>query len=272
MNKKKIFILTSVVIIVIALGCCGAFWAFKTNAVITNDAVIEPEQIAINATDNGKIKDIFVKPDEEVESGQLVAEIEIKKTISQPVAKTKDTVEVSQKKLEDAEENHTNFAMMYKDGVISQQEYDKSLEQLEDAKKAVAEAKTPVKQKSVVSVVTKKVYAPKDGTIALSYVTKGETATKDKPLLLLDTENPKIIAYFNPKFQENLKVGNDVQITCEKYKGKTFEGVIEAISTEPEISVDKKSSVIPVTIRFKNGTAGYDFDKNMHLSVSLKNK
>ena len=79
MNKKKIFILTSVVIIVIALGCCGAFWAFKTNAVITNDAVIEPEQIAINATDNGRIKEIFVKPDEEVESGQLVAEIEIKK-------------------------------------------------------------------------------------------------------------------------------------------------------------------------------------------------
>lgn len=267
MNKKNLIISLCSVVLLGGIGA-GVFYSIN-NTVATADAVIESEKVAVNAQDNGKVKDLFVKPNQNVSTGQLLAEIEVEQQISAEAVK-KDSIEVSKRNLQEAEENHTNFAMMYKDGVISQQEYDESLEKLESARDAfkTAQFKTPVKPS--VTTITKRVYSPKDGTVSINFVDKGENAVKNNPIVLLDTDNPKITAYFNPKFKDDLHVGAFVNIKSAKYKGKVFEGMIEKISPEPEMHVDKKSQVIPVTIVFKSNMSGYVFDKDQTLSVSLK--
>lgn len=266
MSKVKLTIILLVVLLFV--GLC-AFLLISNSQASTSDAFIETEKFAVNAQDSGKVKDVFVKPDENVTAGQLLAEIEVVETVS-PAENKEDTIETFKTKLEEAEENHTNFAMMYKDGVISQQEYDESLEKLVSARNSYNNAKSKDNLKPVTTVVIKKVYAPADGVVAVSYIDKGEETVQNNPIVLLDTDNPKITAYFNPKYKEDLHVGADVLIKSDKYKGKVFEGVIEQIASEPEMHADKKSLVIPVTIKFKSHMSGYSFDKNQSLSVSLK--
>ena len=272
MSKKKLIILLSVLILILLLGG-GTFIWLNLNTVATNDAVIESEKVPVNAEVSGKVKDIFVKPNQAVSSGQLVAEIEIQQTVVAPAASRENMIESSKKKLQEAEENHTNFAIMYKDGIISQQEYDESLEKLAAAKEDYENnlnGKTQSNSKTMVTTVTKKVYAPKDGTISINFIVKGENAVKNNPIVLIDTDKPKLIAYFNPKFRDELAVGQTVDIKPNNYNGKIFEGVIENIASEPEISADKNSQVIPVTIKFNSNMNGYSFEKNQSFTVSLK--
>ena len=102
------------------------------------------------------------------------------------------------------------------------------------------------------------------------FIDKGENAVKDNPIVLIDTDKPKLVAYFDTKFRENLSVGSAVIIKPNNFNGKVFGGIIESIAAEPEMSADKNSQVIPVTIRFNSNMNGYSFDKNQSFSVKLK--
>lgn len=277
MNKKVIVISSLLIIAAILAGGVG-FWTYNTSFVYTNDAVIEPDFVPVEASTSGKIKNIFVKPDQNVIRGQVIAEIEVVENvvITQPADGVK-AVSVQKEKLNDAEENYKHFAMMYKDGVIPQEEYDHSLNQLtkaqEDYEKAV-EASSSVSNsaKTIVktNVSTSKVYAPKDGVVSLSYLNKGETAMKDKPVVLLDSNRPKVTAYFNPKFAGDLKVGKEVNIRIKQYPSKKFTGVIDFVGTEPEMDAKNKSLVIPVQITFKDELNGYSLEKGQPVQVRFK--
>ena len=186
-------------------------------------------------------------------------------------------VAVKKEKLNNAEENYKHFAIMYKDGVIPQEEYDRSLNQLtkaqDDYEKAVeASDSGNTKKKTFVkkNVSTSKVYAPKDGVVSLSYLNKGETAVKDKPVVLLDSNRPKVTAYFNPKHAGDLKVGKEVNIRIKNYGSKKFTGVIDAVGTEPEMDARNKSLVIPVQISFKDDLNGYTIEKGQPVQVRFK--
>lgn len=277
MNKKVIVISSLLIIAAILAGGVG-FWTYNTSFVYTNDAVIEPDFVPVEASTSGKIKNIFVKPDQNVIRGQVIAEIEVVENvvITQPADGVK-AVSVQKEKLNDAEENYKHFAMMYKDGVIPQEEYDHSLNQLtkaqEDYEKAV-EASSSVSNsaKTIVktNISTSKVYAPKDGVVSLSYLNKGETAMKDKPVVLLDSNRPKVTAYFNPKFAGDLKVGKEVNIRIKQYPSKKFTGVIDFVGTEPEMDAKNKSLVIPVQITFKDELNGYSLEKGQPVQVRFK--
>ena len=278
MNKKSIIITSVIIAAVLAAGGAG-LWTYNTSAfVYTADAVIEPDFVPVEASTSGKIKNIFVKPDQNVTRGQIIAEIEVVENvvIKQPAASGND-VAVKKEKLNNAEENYKHFAIMYKDGVIPQEEYDRSLNQLtkaqDDYEKAVeASDSGNTKQKTFVknNVSTSKVYAPKDGVVSLSYLNKGETAVKDKPVVLLDSNRPKVTAYFNPKHAGDLKVGKEVNIRIKNYGSKKFTGVIDAVGTEPEMDARNKSLVIPVQISFKDDLNGYTIEKGQPVQVRFK--
>lgn len=264
MSKLKIYLSLSVAgaAILAAVVC----FCISTNIVKTSDAIIETEKIPVNSQYNGKIVELFVKPNQKVESGQLIAEIEISELQTETAYPAEK--ETSEKNLQIAEENYTKSAMMYKDGVISQQEYDDSLKMLADARNALtATQNKPASPKS--SPVIKKIYASKNGTISQNLIDKGEDAIKNKPIALLDTHNPIITAYFPVKFRKKLKEGIPVSIKSNN-DGKIFNGVIDKILSEPELNADKTLHVLPVLISFTGNYSGLALDKNQTFSVTVK--
>lgn len=273
---KKVIVISSLLTITAIIGASGIY-AYNSSFVSSNDAVIEPDFIAVDAENSGKVKNIFVKPEQNVTRGQVLAEIEVVENVVVPAkVKSGSDVNATKAKLNDAEENYKHFAIMYKDGVIAQEEYDRSLNQLtkaqDDYEKALQTSVTVQKQKSVVktNVTTSKVYAPKDGVVSLSYLNKGETAVKDKPIVLLDSNKPKVTAYFNPKYANELKIGQEVDIHMKKYPAKRFTGVINAVGTEPEMNTEKQSLVIPVQITFKDDLNGYALAKGQPVQVKFR--
>lgn len=278
MNKKVIVIS---IFAALMLAVSGTI-LYKSSFISTNDAVIEPDLIAIDAENSGKVKDVFVKPNQNVSRGQIIAEIEVVENVVQP-DKIKDKAEsavnlkASKAKLNEAEENYKHFAIMYKDGVVAQEEYDHSLNQLTDAQKEYEDALKNSKEAPKTSTsevktntTTTKVYSPKDGVVSLSYVNKGEPAIKDKPIVLLNSDKPKVTAYFNPKYAQSLKSGQDVYIRLNKYPMKKFAGVIDSVGSEPEMDSAKQSLVIPVQITFKDELNGYKIKQGQPVQVTLK--
>lgn len=273
---KKVIVISSLLVVVAIIAASG-FYFYNSLFISSNDAVIEPDFIAVDAENSGKVKNIFVKPEQNVTKGQVLAEIEVVQNVVIP-AQSKNGFDVNstKAKLNDAEENYKHYALMYKDGVIAQEEYDRSLNQLtkaqDDYEKALQTSGAAQKQKSVVktNVTTSKVYAPKDGVVSLSYLNKGETAVKDKPIVLLDSNKPKVTAYFNPKYADELKVGQQVDIHMKKYPAKKFTGVINAVGTEPEMDTEKQSLVVPVQITFKDDLNGYTLAKGQPVQVKFR--
>lgn len=277
--SKKVIVISIVTAAVLAIS--GTV-LYKSSFISTNDAVIEPDFIAVDAGNSGKVKDVFVKPDQNVTRGQLIAEIEVVENVILP-EQNKDKADPavnlknSKAKLNEAEENYKHFAIMYKDGVIPQEDYDRSLNQLTDAQKNYENALKSAKDASKTStsvvktnVTTSKVYAPKDGVVSLSYINKGENAVKDKPIVLMNSNKPKVTAYFNPKFAQSLKSGQEVNIHLKKYPLKKFAGIIDSVGSEPEMDSAKQSLVIPVQITFKDELNGYTIKQGQPVQVTLK--
>ena len=263
----------NVILVLILIAIFGGIIAFnhkRPRPVETLSAYISSDSVSIQADNSGKIKSLSVKQDEKVQKGQVIAEIETSKSVVKSVDPSSQTHKPT-------EQEYENVAIMYKDGVIPQEEYDRSLNQLtkaqDDYEKAVeASDSGNTKQKTFVkkNVSTSKVYAPKDGVVSLSYLNKGETAVKDKPVVLLDSNRPKVTAYFNPKHAGDLKVGKEVNIRIKNYGSKKFTGVIDAVGTEPEMDARNKSLVIPVQISFKDDLNGYTIEKGQPVQVRFK--
>ncbi len=274
-KKNKFFILACLLIIL--LSFIGIFFYNKL-FVLTNDAVIEQEFVVIDAVQSGKLKELYIKPNQNVHKGQLLAEIEvIENIVTEKKAASDNTLESSKSLLNKAEETYKKHAIMYKDGVISQDDYDKSLNQLTEAQadydKALKTSKnldSSVKTVIKKNISTSKVYSPKDGIVSLSYVNKGENAIKDAPLILLDSNVPKVTAYFNPKFANNLNAGQQVDIFIKNYPLKKIKGVIDRVSPEPEINKTDQSLVIPVNIIIKENLDGYDIENGQPVVVKFR--
>lgn len=272
MNKNKLVALVafSLVVTVICAVCC--FCYFKSKAVVTNNVVIESRLFTVSTSFEGIVKEVFVKPNENISSGQVIAEIEVEQPAAKQIVVDNNKLELTKKNLDEAEKNYTNFAMMYKDGVISQKEYDESLEKLvaarENYKKEVANKHQASAPKA--NAMTRKVHSPEDGVVSVNYVKKGETVNVHKPILLADFKTPNLIAYFDPKFKDELSVGKKVIVKSSQYRGKSFEGVIESVSDKSNVISSYNQQMVPVKIRLLGDLKAYNFDKKFSFKVSVK--
>ena len=129
MIKNKINLVVLGIVLMAAVTFGGFFLMQKSPKAYT--AKIYPVLEIIKTTDSGIVKNIRVNVGEEVTKGQLLAEIE-SLTELKNTAKTVNNTELpaAKVKLNKAEEEYTNAAFMYKDGVISQEDYDETLASL----------------------------------------------------------------------------------------------------------------------------------------------
>lgn len=274
MKNKSIIIICSLLLILLAAGVgVISSKALKVKA----NAVVNPVYIPINVETTGILKDLYVTSQQNVEKGQLVAEVEIPaKVNTQAKALAKPDVSSAKAKLAAAEDAYKQSALMYKDGVISQEDYDKSLDNLTSAQKAYknaaykanSAAEEQTKAKNAVSV--QKVYAPLDGVVNLNNLNKGDETNPHKPIILLATNTPKVTAYVNEKTAAKLKINQEVEIKVKIFKEKSFTGIIELVGNSAETVQGYKEPVYVVNIRFKDDVSTYGFVPAQPVSVIFK--
>lgn len=275
MIKNRLIIFVSLVTLVLFMTCGVLFCQNRLK--FRENAHINPEMLYINSTASGVVKDIYVKPEENVSSGQLVAEIEVaNKTKPQIQPVQNIDVASAKEKLKEAEENYKNFALMYKDGVISQEDYDKSLNTLTAAqntyKNTLEMSKTAVRKKTSYEPEIKKVYAPRDGVINSYLLSKGEAVKINQPIMLLANNSvQKVTAYVDDKTAPTLKAGQNVKIKIHTFRDKTFDGQIELITDAPYNVAGYKIPMYVVYIGFKSNVDSYGFTPYQPAAVIFGN-
>lgn len=213
LSKKVIF--TFSIISVIGIGLIAfAYFQPKTIETVSASVSVPTEQIFSPA--DGVLKSINVEDYANVNVGDVIAQVEV--TLSAAKCQDKKTSEAIQQK---AVKDYENAAIMYKDGVITQEQYDKSLENLR-----AVQAKKPC---SAETKQAENILALKSGKVVIGSYKVGDSINEGDLIADVYTDKPQIHAYFSPKQVKNLHVGADAQIAIIKYPEKPLTGVVKAL-------------------------------------------
>lgn len=230
MPKKKLIAL-SVIIVALISGIILSKNIQKDD-IETFNAIINIESTNVPANAGGTLKLINLTDNRQVKKGELIAEIET--SVQQASApKTKNT-----------EQDYEKAAIMYKDGIITQEEYDKRINNIKN---------TSTPQENTNSVKITKVYAPVDGEIKLNNFKSGDNIREEEVFANILSSNKEIQAYFPVTYQKHIKNGKKVEINIVKYPEKLFSGTITKIE-KPD------PHGLPVKILFNENTSALNLN------------
>ena len=254
MVRKILF--TSLIVIIIVFFAGIVYFNRKQPADIeTMNAHIVLESVQVQAENSGKINDIKVKQSARVKKGQVIAEIAV------PQAPVKQ-ISRSVKNISKAEEDYENAAIMYKDGIITQEEYDKELNDYKKIKNTAAAQSEQVKE---VPPQIVKIYAPIDGFVVLNNLKNGDKITKDGIIAKINSSHKEVAAYFSPAHADSVKNGTPVDIFIIKYPERHFNGRIKTVNAQ-------EKSGIPVLIEFTDSPDSLDLQNGDTAIVKIKQK
>ena len=261
----------------------------------TDDAFVEGRLISVAPRVSGPVINLLVDDNDEVKAGQLLVEIdpadyEVKlhqteaklleakaqlnvteKQIEEGgsnVQQSYEDINSTQSKLDFATKDHKRYSDMYKEGIVSKQDYDnsntsytvaqanhkaateraKAMESALESHKAKAEAvQAEIKrleaevEQAKLNLSYTKIYAPQDGMVSARSVEKGNYLQVGQPLMNIVPKHVWVIANFKEIQLTNMKKGQPVSIKIDTYPNKRFKGHVDSIQR----ATGAKSSLFP---------------------------
>lgn len=293
LTKKRVFVPAISAIVLILLGFYGAI--ISTHYQSTDDAFVEGRIISVAPRVAGPVVNLLVDDNQPVKKGDLLLEIDPNDYIvklsqaeaklaeakarlnvsSHDVSKNTSTVhqatddtESAMSKLDFAQKDFKRYDDMYKTGVVSKQDYDRSSKELEvskanyqsayNRKKAMKSeldssiAKTQTVQAEIqrleaeveqakLNLSYTKIYAPTDGLIASRSVEQGNYVQTGQPLLAVVPRTVWVVANFKEGQLTHMHPGQKVFVKVDTYPNKKFKAHIDSIQR----ATGAKSSLFP---------------------------
>ena len=254
MGKRKGLFLF-IFILIIALGG-GWYWYHQShqikkdtytlgtvgrdNIMLTVDATgtIQPDNsVDLSATASGTLEKVYVKQNEEVKKGQVLAMIE-SKALTSMMKQTQNT-------LENKESYYDRLNSLYQQGAISYQDMDNARLEYKNAQAAYDKAQADVNDTIITS--------PMDGTIIGEPMKEGETVSQGLSSQMVivkvaDLSSMRIELLVDETDIGETRVGENVDFTVDAYPNKTFHGVVTNISKKQYSSSSSSSSVVYYTV------------------------
>ncbi|OLA76224.1 MAG: hypothetical protein BHW55_09845 [Candidatus Melainabacteria bacterium 35_41] len=261
----------------------------------TDDAFVEGRLVSIAPRVSGPVIKLLVDDNDEVKAGQLLVEIdpadyEVKLHQAEAkLAEAKAQLNVTEKQIEEggsnvqqsyedlnstkskldfAAKDHKRYTDMYKEGIVSKQDYDnssthytvaqanhkaaneksKAIQSALEAHKAKAEAvQAEIKrleaevEQAKLNLSYTKIYAPQTGMISARSVETGNYVQTGQPLMEIVPEQVWVVANFKEIQLTNMKKGQPVSIKIDTYPNKRFKGHVDSIQR----ATGAKSSLFP---------------------------
>ena len=292
-KKKRVFVPVITAVILVLMGIYLAIHATFYQS--TDDAFVEGRLISVAPRVSGPVIKLLVDDNDEVKAGQLLVEIdpadyEVKLHQAQAkLAEAKAQLNVTEKQIEEggsnvqqsyeditsaeskldfAAKDHKRYTDMYKEGIVSKQDYDnsnthytvaqanhkaateksKAMESALESHKAKAEAvKAEIQrleaevEQAELNLSYTKIYAPQSGKVSARSVEMGNYLQVGQPLMNIVPEHVWVIANFKEIQLTHMKEGQPVSIKVDTYPGKRFKGHVDSIQR----STGAKSSLFP---------------------------
>jgi len=316
--KKKIAIpFVFLVILLIAAGClywCGMRYK------VSKDAFIEGgHSISVASRVDGQVKEVFAQNDKLVNANSIILELNsdtyendmAKLTARQNdlqnrlnsskklVSEIKPDYESASKsynslksKLKTVEAEYTKSAQMYKEGIVSKQEYDQVLIDLttiqgkvknagekfklvsarflaadNDVKSLEYELKNLDKElaQAQYNLSNTKIYAPEDGWVSDLDINEGDLLKASQVFMTLNPKKVWIVANYKKIQFDNVENGQTVWIKLDSYPNKKFKGHIDSI-----VNSDKNEGMVIVKVLFDENLDEYDIRPGKSVVLKLR--
>ena len=335
-KKKRVVVPIATAVILIVMGISAAIHATYFQS--TDDAFVEGRLISVAPRVSGPVINLLVDDNDEVKAGQLLVEIdpadyEVKlhqteaklleakaqlnvteKQIEEGgsnVQQSYEDINSTQSKLDFATKDHKRYSDMYKEGIVSKQDYDnsntsytvaqanhkaateraKAMESALESHKAKAEAvQAEIKrleaevEQAKLNLSYTKIYAPQDGMVSARSVEKGNYLQVGQPLMNIVPKHVWVIANFKEIQLTNMKKGQPVSIKIDTYPNKRFKGHVDSIQRAtgaksslfpPENAVGSYVKIVqrvPVKIVFDEDISKYNIVPGMSVVPMVKIK
>ncbi|MDO5306608.1 MAG: HlyD family secretion protein [bacterium] len=277
-EKNKLSTKKYWLILIILLVVIGAIFLIFENLKYqsTDDAYVETTTVSVSPKVAGQIVKVYIKDNQSVKAGDVVAEIEkdhYQIALEQATANYERALLNQQNahanlnavnsEIELAQRDVERYTNLYKAGAVSKQTLDKALTNLEmvqakqttaqqaifssntnqDTKVADAELRALKAQKDRAALDLKytKILAPIDGTVSGKKVEVGMMVQAGTPLFAIVPNDVWVVANFKETQIKDMKEGMPVDIKIDTYSDKVFEGQIDSIQR----SSGAKSSLFP---------------------------
>jgi len=298
-NKKKKIAISIFILIAIAGIITGYFYIeYKKTHITTDDAFVDGNIHVVASKVHGTVKNIYVKSNQFVKKGDILVELEpadyevkVKEAmaaldaekaklaetdakiesakrmaaeLSARAGAIKGLNESQQANLEQAESDIKRMEALYKEELIPQEKYEKTVTShksalamekasteglkysalsVETQKSAIKLAEagkivllSSIKQKEALLEAAKfgfeytKIFAPADGYVTRKSVELGNQIQAGQPLMaVVDLVDIHVIANYKETQLEKIKPGQTVKIKVDTYPGKVFDGKVESI-------------------------------------------
>ncbi|MBN1924295.1 MAG: efflux RND transporter periplasmic adaptor subunit [Prolixibacteraceae bacterium] len=262
MKRKYIFIIAAVLvlflIIFLSIGKKGPMnntkpriqVAKKGNVVntITATGKVEPiDQVEVGTQVSGVVEKIFTDYNEQVEKGQLIAQID-ESTLRARLLQAKASLASAQNELDYQTKNFERIKKLFEKEMVSETQYDEALYRYNNAKASVESLKSEVEQAEV-NLSYARIYSPIDGVVLGKSVDEGQTvaASFNTPTLFLiakDLTQMQVEADVDEADIGQVETGQKVSFTVDAFPETEFIGEVTQMRLEPVI----ESNVVTYTV------------------------
>ena len=248
MNKKKIILISAVVVVVAGLAAWALAGGAKKQEVkyetavvgrqdisnfVTATGTIEPvTEVEVGTQVSGIIDKIYVDYNTRVKQGQLIAEMD-KVTLESDLASAKATYDGAQAEYEYQESLYRRNKGLHDKRLISDTDYELSLYDYRRAKSSYDSSKAAL-EKAERNLSYATITAPIDGVVISKDVEEGQTVASgfETPTLFTiaaDLTQMQVVADVDEADIGGVEEGQRVEFTVDAYPGETFAGQVTQV-------------------------------------------
>lgn len=266
-KRKKILMgVAGVVGLVVIIFLYNHFMFVKTD-----NAQVEAPTVLLASKISGYIIDVTAQEGQRVKKGDVLVKIDSRdyQSIADSAQSELESLEARKR---DSEKNFQRSKELYKQNVISTQQYDTALANYNEIKSKFDSASAKLVQAKL-NLEHTEIKAPSDGIVARKSAEIGQLAAPGQALVgFVSSEKRWIIANFKETELTGIQPGKLVDIEIDALEGRSFKGEVESISSAtgatftllpPDNATGNFTKVVqrvPVRIKFKDLDIA-DFEK-----------
>ena len=212
--------------------------------------------VEVKSKASGEITDLHVETGDQVERGELLAEVD-PRDVRNALAQARADLEVAEARLQIAESRAERSRELRDANVVTQQELEQSILELANARAALQRAETNLElaQERMNDVTIR---APISGTIIEKPVeagtiiasASGNVSGGTTLMMMADLSTMQVRTLVDETDIGKVEAGQVARVQVEAYPNRTFVGSVYKI--EPQAVVDQNVTMFPVLVRLDN--------------------
>jgi membrane fusion protein (multidrug efflux system) len=242
LHRKKRFLIPIIFLFLSAILVAAYWYIFLRDFVSTDDAYIDANQVGISSKILGRIRELTADEGDTVTQGALLVQLDDSDLQSQAAQErenivfNQENVSLAKINLQRAETDFRRTTDLYKDSVVSWDQFDLAKKAFDMAKAqykiALAGVNTSKAKLEVVQTQLQntRIMSPMTGVIAKRWVMPGDVVQPGQPIFTIyDLQNISVTANFEETKLSSIHLNDPAQISVDAHPDVKFEGRVTLI-------------------------------------------